>query len=65
MLFFVFIKIYGAKDTSKLFHIQGRVDSFIYQKDVKGTTTVNDEYNIITKGIQINLDRHNAKNFPQ
>lgn len=55
---FVFIKIYGAKDTSKLFHIQGRVDSFIYQKDVKGTTTVNDEYNIITKGIQINLDRH-------
>ena len=43
---FVFIKIYGAQETNKLFHIQGRVDGFIYQKDAKGSTIINDEYNI-------------------
>ena len=55
---FVFIKIYGAQDTHKLFHIQGRVDAFIYQKDTKGTTTINDEYNIITNNINIDLNNH-------
>jgi hypothetical protein len=55
---FVFIKIYGAQETFKLFHIQGRVDGFIYQKDAKGTTIVDDEYGIVTTGLKLNLDRH-------
>ncbi len=55
---FLFIKIYGAKDTSKLFHIQGRVDGFIYQRDTKGTTTIDDEFNVVTPNVSINLDRH-------
>lgn len=55
---FVFIKIYGAQETNRLFHIQGRVDGFIYQKDTKGTTIIDDEYNIITNGLNINLDNH-------
>jgi len=57
---FVYIKIYGAGDTFKLFKIQGRVDSFIYQSDTKGTTTINDEYNIVTNGLQLDLTRHIA-----
>ena len=55
---FVFIKIYGAQETNKLFHIQGRVDGFIYQKDAKGSTIINDEYNIITNNVNIDLDNH-------
>lgn len=55
---FVFIKIYGPQETARLFHIQGRVDSFIYQKDVKGRTIIDDEYNIITSNVNINYDRH-------
>jgi len=55
---FVFIKIYGAQETSKLFHIQGRVDGFIFQKDVKGNTIIDDEYGIMTPNIKLNLDRH-------
>lgn len=55
---FVFIKIYGPQETNKLFHIQGRVDGFIYNTDTKGTTTINDEYNIITKNVNINLNNH-------
>jgi hypothetical protein len=55
---FIFIKIYGAKETSKLFHIQGRVDGFIYQLDKLGTTTINDEYGLITENITIDLDKH-------
>ena len=55
---FVFIKIYGAQETAKLFHIQGRVDGFIYQKDTKGKTYINDEYNVVTKDIQLDIDRH-------
>ena len=55
---FVFIKIYGAQETNKLFHIQGRVDGFIYQSDTKGSTVIDDEYGIITNGIVLNLDKH-------
>lgn len=55
---FVYIKIYGATETHKLFKIQGRVDGFIYQKDVKGKTTINDEYGIVASNISLNLDRH-------
>jgi hypothetical protein len=55
---FIFIKIYGAQQTLSLFHIQGRVDGFIYQKDIKGNTIIDDEYNIITSNLNINLDRH-------
>ena len=54
---FTFIKIYGAKDTSKLFHIQGRVDSFIFQKDVSGKTTVIDEYDTESKE-NLDLTKH-------
>jgi len=55
---FIFIKIYGAQETFKLFHIQGRVDGFIYQTDTEGTTIIDDEYNVITNNVQINLDTH-------
>ena len=55
---FIFIKIYGASETNKLFNIQGRVDSFIFQKDSKGHTIIDDEYGIITTNIQLNLDTH-------
>lgn len=55
---FVYIKIYGAGDTFKLFKIQGRVDAFIYQSNVKGLTTIDDEYNIITSGLTLDLTRH-------
>lgn len=55
---FVFIKIYGATETAKLFHIQGRVDGFIYQKDVSGKTIIDDEYGIISNNINIDLTRH-------
>ena len=55
---FVFIKIYGAQETNKLFHIQGRVDGFIYQKDTDGLTAIDDEYNIETKDLKLDLNRH-------
>ena len=55
---FIYIKIYGAKETFDLFHIQGRVDTFLFQKDVKGKTIVDDEYHVLTKNISIDLDRH-------
>ena len=55
---FVFIKIYGAQETFKLFHIQGRVDGFIYQLGTNGTTIIDDEYNVVTRGIQLNLNNH-------
>jgi len=55
---FVYIKIYGAKETFDLFHIQGRVDTFLYQIDTKGTSIVDDEYGIITKGLTLDLERH-------
>lgn len=55
---FVFIKIYGAQDTFRLFHIQGRVDGFIYQKDIKGTTKIDDEYNIVSTNMLIDLNKH-------
>lgn len=55
---FVYIKIYGAKETFQLFHIQGRVDTFLYQKDVKGTTTIDDEYHVVVKNISLDLDQH-------
>ena len=55
---FVFIKIYGAPETHKLFHIQGRVDGFVFQKDKLGTTIVDDEYGIISHDEPIDLDNH-------
>ena len=54
---FVFIKIYGAKETFDLFHIQGRVDGWIYQKGVTGTTIVDDEYGVV-KSLTLDLTRH-------
>ena len=55
---FIFIKIYGAQETNKLFHIQGRVDGFIYQTDTNGTTIIDDEYGHITNGIELDIDKH-------
>ncbi len=56
---FLYIKIYGAEETHSLFHIQGRVDAFIYQLTNKNhTTIINDEYGIITKDNSIDLTRH-------
>ncbi len=54
----VYIKIYGAEETATLFHIQGRVDGFIYQRDKKGTTVIDDEYDIHTTGIALDFDQH-------
>jgi hypothetical protein len=55
---FVFIKIYGASETHKLFRIQGRVDGFIFQKGKSGKTVIDDEYGVVTKDALIRLDRH-------
>ncbi len=55
---FSYIRIYGAKETFKLFKIQGRVDGFIYQRDVPGKTTIDDEYQIHTSGLALDLDNH-------
>jgi len=55
---FVFIKIYGAAETFQLFRIQGRVDGWIYQKGTKGTTVIDDEYGVVTKGLTLDLTRH-------
>lgn len=63
---FIFIKIYGAQETHKLFHIQGRVDGFIYQTMTSSTahtsktnaTEIDDEYGIVTKNVVLDLDRH-------
>jgi hypothetical protein len=55
---FIHIKIYGAKDTFKLFKIQGRVDSFIYQKNKKGKTIIDDEYNIVYNIPSLDMNRH-------
>ena len=55
---FVYIHIYGAKETFELFHIQGRVDTFIYQKGKKGKTVLEDEYGVITRGVTLDLHRH-------
>jgi hypothetical protein len=55
---FVYLAIYGATETFQLFHIQGRVDGWIYQKGIKGTTVIDDEYGVITRGITLDLARH-------
>ncbi len=55
---FVFIKIYGALETDKLFHIAGRVDGFVYQTGTQGTTTIDDEYGVVTKGLTLDLSKH-------
>jgi hypothetical protein len=55
---FVYIKIYGAKETAQLFHIQGRVDTFLYQKGVKGVSTLDDEYGVVTKAVNFDLHQH-------
>ncbi len=54
---FIYIKIYGAKETFDLFHIQGRVDTFIFQKGTKGKTVIDDEYDVVTT-ISIDLNKH-------
>lgn len=55
---FVYIKIYGAKETFDLFNIQGRVDGFIYQRDKFGKTKINDEYGNIVNNYEIDLTHH-------
>jgi hypothetical protein len=56
---FVYIKIYGANETFRLFRIQARVDTFIYQNtNPTHTTTIDDEYDVVTKNIHVDLSRH-------
>lgn len=40
---FKYIRIYGPNETHKLFKVQARVDSFLWQNGHKGTTTIHDE----------------------
>lgn len=54
---FSFLKMYGPDETLKLFRIQGRVDSFLFQKDVSGPTTIVDEYGTESKET-IDLEQH-------
>ena len=54
---FHFIKIYGAQETFSLFHIQGRVDCFVFQKGLHGTTVLDDEYNVVST-VTLDLNRH-------
>ena len=58
---FHFIKIYGAQETFSLFHIQGRVDCFVFQKGLhgkgNGTTVLDDEYNVVST-VTLDLNRH-------
>ena len=44
--------------TFKLFKIQGRVDSFIYQKNKKGKTVIDDEYNNVYTIPSLDMNRH-------
>ncbi len=55
---FPYIRIYGAKETHKLFKIQGRVDGFIFQAGVAGKTTIDDEYAVRSTGLTLDLDNH-------
>jgi hypothetical protein len=50
---FRYIRVYGATETFKLFHIQGRVDVFIFQKGYNGKTCFIDEYCTKTR---VNID---------
>jgi hypothetical protein len=60
---FVYIHIFGAKETYQLFHIQGRVDLFLYQKGTgktgrgKNKTQIVDEYQV-RSSLSLSLDRH-------
>ena len=54
---FRYIQVHGASETFKLFHIQGRVDSFIFQKGYNGRTHYVDEYLNETRA-NIDLRRH-------
>jgi hypothetical protein len=54
---FSFIKMYSPDETLKLFRVQGRVDSFLFQKDTTGLTTIIDEYSTESKEI-IDLTQH-------
>jgi hypothetical protein len=56
---FRYLHILGAKDTYQHFRIQGRVDLFLYQRDVgNGPTSIMDEYHIHTPSIHLSLHRH-------
>ena len=57
---FLYIKIYGAQETHSLFHIQGRVDAFIFQlkdKDKEKETLIDDELGMQTR-CTLDLTRH-------
>jgi hypothetical protein len=56
--YFRFIKIYGSTETNKLFNIQARVDSFIYQKNSSGQTLIIDEYDRMHKMNSLNINNH-------
>jgi hypothetical protein len=54
---FHFIKIRGATETFRVFRIQGRVDSFIYQKGTLGKTNIIDEYGESSE-LTLNIKNH-------
>lgn len=55
---FVFLRILGANPTHRAFRIQGRVDVWLYQKGVRGTTRMVDEYDVVLPKVTLRLDRH-------
>jgi hypothetical protein len=55
------IRIYGPNETHKLFKVQTRVDSFLWQDGYKGLTHIVDERNQVFRG---NIDlHHHVPNF--
>jgi hypothetical protein len=58
--YFVYLRILGPKETYQQFHIQGRVDLFLYHKlstHKSPPTHIIDEYHI-QNNIHLSLDRH-------
>lgn len=56
--YFCYIRVYGAEETFKIFHIQGRVDAFIFHKSASREKTVFvDEY-LYKTHVYLELDCH-------
>jgi len=55
---FVYLRILSPKETYQQFRIQGRVDLFLFQANVSGTTRMIDEYGSVEPSIHLRLDRH-------
>jgi hypothetical protein len=55
---FLYIHVYGADETHRLFRIQARVDAFLFQLGKKGKTAILDEYKIQSNNITLDLTKH-------